>query len=177
MGITMFDPTPPYPESGLGFASSPNTETIVPVDPTFALALAPGQPTWNDVEITAADVAEVNLRAYAWSVDCYYGASHNRARAAGAARAVCSAVGADLGHRVRGRPEDGRDAVRRARADRHGAAAVRRPAGRVRGNEAVPRLTRARRSTIALLRREVTAYRRPLRGPLIAIHARDTARG
>lgn len=75
MGITLYDPTPPYPESGLGFASSPNAETIVPVDPAFALALTPGTPTWNEGTISVDDVAEINLRAYAWSDDCYYGSS------------------------------------------------------------------------------------------------------
>lgn len=75
LGITLHDPTPPYPESGLGFASSPNAETIVPIDPTFAIALTPGAATWNDVAIDAAAVAEINLRAYAWSDACFYGGS------------------------------------------------------------------------------------------------------
>jgi hypothetical protein len=75
MGITLYDPTPPFLESGLGFASSPNVETILPIDPTFAIALTPGPPSWNDVEIGADDVEEINLRAYAWSDACFYGPS------------------------------------------------------------------------------------------------------
>lgn len=75
LGITMHDPTPPFPESGLGFASSPNAQTILPVDPTLAIALTPGPPTWNDVEVDAGAVEEINLRSYAWSDACLYGSS------------------------------------------------------------------------------------------------------
>jgi len=75
LGITLHDPTPPFPESGLGFASSPNAETVMPIDPTFAIALTPGLATWNDVAVDAGAVTEINLRAYAWSDTCLYGAS------------------------------------------------------------------------------------------------------
>jgi hypothetical protein len=47
MGITLYDPTPRMPTSALGFGSSPNAETVVPADPSFALALMPGFPVWK----------------------------------------------------------------------------------------------------------------------------------
>jgi hypothetical protein len=75
MGITLYDPTPPMPASGLGFGSSPNAETVMPVDPTFAVSLSPGPPVWRDVELDSAAVDDVNLRAYAWSEAAVYGQS------------------------------------------------------------------------------------------------------
>jgi Protein of unknown function (DUF4238) len=75
LGVTLYDPTPPYPESGLGFASSPNTETVLAVDPAFALMLSPGSPVWRLVEADAAQMRELNLRAYAWSDVAVYGRS------------------------------------------------------------------------------------------------------
>jgi hypothetical protein len=75
MGLTMYDPTPPHPDSGLGFRSSPNTETVLPVDPTFAIALTPGAPEWHDEEVDEAAIEEINLRAYAWSNAAFYGRS------------------------------------------------------------------------------------------------------
>jgi hypothetical protein len=75
MGITLYDPTPPHSGSGLGFHSSPNAETVLPVDPSFALALSPGPPEWRDVSVDEAAVEDINLRAYAWSDDAFYGSS------------------------------------------------------------------------------------------------------
>jgi hypothetical protein len=75
MGITMYDPTPRMPASGLGFGSSPNTETVLPVDPSFAIALTPGPPVWDDAGVDGAAVDELNLRAYAWSSAAVYGQS------------------------------------------------------------------------------------------------------
>jgi hypothetical protein len=75
MGITLYDPTPRMPGSGLGFGSSPNTETVLPVDPSFAIALTPGPPVWKDAEVDGAAVDELNLRAYAWSSAAVYGQS------------------------------------------------------------------------------------------------------
>jgi hypothetical protein len=75
MGITLYDPTPRMPASGLGFGSSPNTETVLPVDPAFAIALTPGPPVWKDASVDEAAVEEVNLRAYAWSDAAVYGQS------------------------------------------------------------------------------------------------------
>lgn len=75
MGITLYDATPPMRASGLGFASSPNAETVMPVDPTFAVVLSPGPPVWRDIQVDDAHVEEVNLRAYAWSEAAVYGQS------------------------------------------------------------------------------------------------------
>jgi len=67
MGITLHDPTPPHPGSGLGFRSSPNAETILPVDPSFAIALLPGPPEWLDASMDETSAEDLNLRADAWS--------------------------------------------------------------------------------------------------------------
>jgi hypothetical protein len=75
MGITQYDPTPPFPGSGLGFGSSPNAETILPVDPRFALVITPGPATWHDAEISARHAEDINLRSYAWSDVATYGRS------------------------------------------------------------------------------------------------------
>jgi hypothetical protein len=75
MGITIYDPTPRNPAGGRAFASSPNAETVMPVDPSFAVALSPGPPVWEDVELDDAAVEDVNLRAYAWSDAAVYGQS------------------------------------------------------------------------------------------------------
>ena len=75
MGITLYDPSPPHPGSGLGFRSSPNAETVLPVDPSFALALQPGPPEWREAAIDGAAVDDINLRAYAWSDAAFYGSS------------------------------------------------------------------------------------------------------
>jgi hypothetical protein len=75
MGITLHDPTPPHPGSGLGFRSSPNAETILPVDPSFAIALLPGPPEWFDASMDEAAAEDLNLRAYAWSDAAFYGRS------------------------------------------------------------------------------------------------------
>jgi hypothetical protein len=78
MGITQYDPTPPFQGSGLGFGSSPNVETILPVDPRFALAITPGPPAWHDAEISARHAEDINLRSYAWSDVATYGRSQKR---------------------------------------------------------------------------------------------------
>jgi hypothetical protein len=75
MGITLYDPTPPFPGSGVGFRSSPNVQTVIPVDPTFALAVTPGEPAWREAQASVDDVDEVNLRAYACSDSAFYGRS------------------------------------------------------------------------------------------------------
>jgi hypothetical protein len=75
MGISLYDPTPPNPHSGFGFRSSPNSQTLIPVDPRFALALTPGEPVWREADASVEDVDEMNLRAYAWSDAACYGRS------------------------------------------------------------------------------------------------------
>jgi hypothetical protein len=72
MGITMYDPTPRFPGSGAGFASSPNVESVLPVDPSFAIVVMPGPLGWADAEIDEEVVDEVNLRSYAWSQAAVY---------------------------------------------------------------------------------------------------------
>jgi Protein of unknown function (DUF4238) len=62
-------------QAGHAFASSPNSETVMPVDPSFAVALSPGPPVGEDVEVDDPAVEEVNLRAYAWSNAAVYGQS------------------------------------------------------------------------------------------------------
>jgi hypothetical protein len=74
MGLTIYDPSPRIPDS-VAFMSSPNAETVIPVDPSFAIALMPGPSDWGEGQIDARAVEEVNLRAYAWSEPAVYGQS------------------------------------------------------------------------------------------------------
>jgi hypothetical protein len=72
--VAIIDPTLD-PRLGLGFATSPNTETTFPLDPSLCLHLKPGGEAWLEREASAAEVDDVNLRAYAWAQHSIYGRS------------------------------------------------------------------------------------------------------
>jgi Protein of unknown function (DUF4238) len=75
VGVTLFDPDPPFPESGTGFASSATSETVLHLSPRLVLLLHPG-PGYGDArEATPEDVERTNLRAVASSEVCIYGSS------------------------------------------------------------------------------------------------------
>jgi hypothetical protein len=73
--VALFDPQHDG-LGGLGFRSSPETQTTLPLDPSFCLHLRPGQRRFVEAEATSEQVAEVNLRTYAWADVCVYGNSH-----------------------------------------------------------------------------------------------------
>jgi hypothetical protein len=74
--VAHYDPTPKMPDAGAGFMSSPNSMTLIPLDPACALLLVQGQPqTWQDVDVTSDEVDEMNLLTYAWSREAVYGPS------------------------------------------------------------------------------------------------------
>lgn len=75
VGITLFDPTPKFEESGTGFASSPNSETALYLSPRLALLLRPGEGSGDRRAASACDVEVLNLRAVACSDKCIYGTS------------------------------------------------------------------------------------------------------
>jgi hypothetical protein len=76
--VAHYDPKPKTPESGVGFISSPQSVTWVPLDPSFGLLLSPQNPrTWQDIEATDDDVDELNLLAYGWARDAIYGNSQD----------------------------------------------------------------------------------------------------
>jgi hypothetical protein len=75
VGLSRFDSTPPFPKAGTGFASSPNTETAIHLGPRLALVLRPGTGCGYEREASRKDVERLNLRAYACSDRCLYGAS------------------------------------------------------------------------------------------------------
>lgn len=65
-------------EVGLGYASSPETETTFPLDPSLCLHLqldSTGTKPWVEREATRADVEDINLRSYAWARHSIYGNS------------------------------------------------------------------------------------------------------
>lgn len=65
-------------ELGLGYASSPATETTFPLDPSLCLRLqldSTGTGPWVEREATPAEVEDINLRSYAWAQHSIYGNS------------------------------------------------------------------------------------------------------
>ena len=73
--VAHYDPTPKVPEAGRSFMSSPNSSTFIPLDPKFGLLLVQGRPplSWEDTELAAGEVDELNLLTYAWAQDAIYG--------------------------------------------------------------------------------------------------------
>jgi Protein of unknown function (DUF4238) len=67
-----------HPELGLGYGTSPATETTFPLDPFLCLHLqldSGGAGPWVEREATRAEVEDVNLRSYAWAQHSIYGSS------------------------------------------------------------------------------------------------------
>ena len=80
VGLTLFDPTPPFPESGTGFASSADSETVLHLSPRLALLLHPGEGFGRVRDASADDVERINIRACASSEACIYGSSESLVR-------------------------------------------------------------------------------------------------
>lgn len=77
-GLAMYDPTPRFPWSGNGWASSPNAMTTVPLGATHCLAVTPGDSATLDViDVDAETTALINLRTYGWATDYIYGGSQD----------------------------------------------------------------------------------------------------
>ncbi len=77
--VTMYDPTIGVTGAsiGNGFRSSPFAETVLPLDRSVALKLSIGEDVdeWHDVEASAEEVREINVRSYAWAENEIYGSS------------------------------------------------------------------------------------------------------
>jgi hypothetical protein len=73
VGVTLFDPTPPFQESGTGFASSPKAETVLHLSPQLVLSIRPGKGYGYRQDATRSDIETINLRAVACSDCCIYG--------------------------------------------------------------------------------------------------------
>jgi hypothetical protein len=74
-GITRFDPHPRVPGSGSGFIGSPTVETALHIAPSTALLVTPGPGNIESIDSNRATAEDLNLRAYAMSEQCVYGAS------------------------------------------------------------------------------------------------------
>lgn len=65
--VTMFDPEPSGLSGGNALLSSPKAETVLPLDPEFALLLTPGPRGLDETVIDGTRLGELNLRSYAWA--------------------------------------------------------------------------------------------------------------
>lgn len=82
VGLTVYDPEPPFPEAGTGFASSRSSETVLYLDSQFVLMIRPG-PGFGDIRHASSEVVEtMNRRAIACSDRCIYGPSREAVDAA-----------------------------------------------------------------------------------------------
>jgi hypothetical protein len=78
--VSMYDPLigRPGASTGNGFRSSPLAETVLPVDRSVAVKFSPiGEEEWRDIEVSADDVREINVRSYAWAEREIYGSSQS----------------------------------------------------------------------------------------------------
>jgi hypothetical protein len=82
VGLTLYDPTPPFPEAGTGFASSKRSETVVYLDSRFVLLMRPGEGGGDVATAPPETVERLNLRAIACSDRCIYGPSREGVDAA-----------------------------------------------------------------------------------------------
>ncbi|HEY2374275.1 MAG TPA: hypothetical protein VGH82_17275 [Gaiellaceae bacterium] len=74
-GITRFDPKPRVPGSGSGFIGTPTVETALHLSPSAALVITPGPGDIGAIDGDKRLADDYNLRAYAISERCVYGAS------------------------------------------------------------------------------------------------------
>lgn len=81
VGVTLFDPTPPFPEAGTGFASSPTSETVLYLGARLVLMLRPGEGSGDMQVASAENVVQLNRRALACSDKCIYGPSEDSVKA------------------------------------------------------------------------------------------------
>jgi hypothetical protein len=75
VGLGRIDPTPRHRGAGTGWASSPNSETTLPIDPRACLLVRPGEGRFGTATLDARAVEDVNVRSYAASEVCYFGQS------------------------------------------------------------------------------------------------------
>jgi len=74
--VAHYDPTPRSTDAGVGFMSSPQSTTLVTLDPRLALLLVQDNPQqWLSPEVDEDDVDEANLLTYAWARAAIYGPS------------------------------------------------------------------------------------------------------
>lgn len=70
--VTMYDPKLKGPR-GNALCSSPEAETVVPLDPAFALCIRPYGEEFDKRTLTASELLEINLRTYAWAQRWIFG--------------------------------------------------------------------------------------------------------
>jgi hypothetical protein len=74
--VAHYDPAPESPEAGVSFMSSPQSITLIALDPRLALLLVQDNPQqWLSPEVDEEDVNEANLLTYAWAQTAIYGPS------------------------------------------------------------------------------------------------------
>ncbi|HTU13672.1 MAG TPA: DUF4238 domain-containing protein [Solirubrobacterales bacterium] len=74
--VTMFDPTL-KPPRGNALRSSEKAETVVPLDPNFALAIRPVGDEFDEQILGNSELLDINLRTYAWADRWVFGFSQN----------------------------------------------------------------------------------------------------
>lgn len=73
--LTMYDPEVEGRRRGHGLYSSPLAETVLPLDPAFALRLSPAGDDLPDVKVDVPTIRDLNLRTYAWAQRFVFGQS------------------------------------------------------------------------------------------------------
>jgi hypothetical protein len=75
-GLAMYDPSPAFPWSGNGWASSPDAETTIPLSTSHCLLITAGDNGRVTSRAAAAEnVDAINLRTYGWASGYIYGHS------------------------------------------------------------------------------------------------------
>lgn len=75
-GLAVFDPTPRFPWSGHALASSPNSQTTIPISSQSCLLLVPtGDADFEVGDLGRREVESINLRTYGWADRYIYGSS------------------------------------------------------------------------------------------------------
>jgi hypothetical protein len=74
--VAHYDPNAAGTDMGVSFLTTPESGTLVPLDPSFALWLSPHEPaTWREVNVGRQEVDDMNLLTYAWANKAIYGRS------------------------------------------------------------------------------------------------------
>ena len=75
-GLAVFDPTPRFPWSGHALASSPNSQTTIPISSSSCLLLVPtGEADFEVSDLNRVEVESINLRTYGWADRYIYSSS------------------------------------------------------------------------------------------------------
>jgi hypothetical protein len=75
-GLAMYDPAPPFPWTGNGWASSPYAVTTIPVGLNECLLISAGEDGETQAKSASGDEIDmINLRTYGWASDYIFGAS------------------------------------------------------------------------------------------------------